>query len=91
MVRADYAYQIKEGFRTEIYIVDQNLGNMSVTNCIEDVVEEIKSKERITHNDLSVVYCDSEGVWDGWDHTNENFIPLNGSTGVGAMQKLLFG
>ncbi|WP_229374392.1 hypothetical protein [Fibrella rubiginis] len=59
--RADYTYTI-EG--TIIVIVDLDLGNRSVTNDIENVLDDI----RLKIGDLagySVIYRDSMSRWDG--------------------------
>jgi hypothetical protein len=47
-VRADYEYSINR-VKKRLAIVDLNLGRMSVTNCIEDVVDEIAQNENINH------------------------------------------
>lgn len=59
--RADYTYTI-EG--SVIAIVDLDQGSKSVTNDMEDVLNDI----RVEIGDLSgysVIYRDSEGQWDG--------------------------
>lgn len=59
--KPDYSHSIKNGV---LRIVDQNLGSMSVTNGIEIVMKDLISK----YGGISwkqVIYCDSEGLWDG--------------------------
>lgn len=58
---ADYTYTIEDNV---IAIVDLDLGNRSVTNDIELVLDEIRAEV----GDLAgyaVVYRDSTGRWDG--------------------------
>ena len=77
MVRMpDYTYSIlKKGGVAFILIVDQNLGGLSVTNGIEEVVDEISMKEKIKDlNKFVVLYKDSEGIWDGWSNENQEFF-----------------
>ena len=83
-VKANYTYTLNDN---QLAIIDLNLGNMSVTNCIEDVVEEISLKENVNPNNLIIVYRDSEYVWDGWNHKTQNFIGLNCATQEAAFKK----
>ncbi|WP_077923864.1 hypothetical protein [Spirosoma sp. 209] len=58
---ADYTYTVDENI---IAIIDLDLGNRSVTNDIDSVLEEIRAEI----GDLagySVIYRDSMGRWDG--------------------------
>ena len=78
MAKSNYTYRIQEhSGRKVIVIEDLNLGNMSVTNNIEEVVAEIYHKEGINLSAAVIVYRDSEGVWDGWNHDMQDFVPLN--------------
>jgi hypothetical protein len=72
--RADYSYDIVDDF---LIIEDLNLGRMSVTNCIEDVVEEISKTLNVDPVNWKIIYRDSDGIWDGWNHANYKFISLN--------------
>ena len=60
-----------------LFIADLNQGGMSVTNDIENIVENECNKAGKIADDLLIVYCDSEGIWDGWDNKTEVFVPLN--------------
>lgn len=74
---ADYTYDIEDiKGRNVVSIVDLNLGHMSVTNDIENVLVDIAERERITISDYMVVYRDSEGNWDGWSFETDWFVPL---------------
>lgn len=78
MKRADYTYALRElNGHKFICIIDQNRGNMSVTNDIENVVDEILGREKIIASDHLIVYRDSDGSWDGWDHSTRAFVHLN--------------
>jgi len=86
MVRANYSYKL---IGNQLFIIDNNLGGMSVTNCIEDIIPEIAKREQRKATDFLVVYQDSMGIWDGWDHESQSFITLNESVGIDAMNKLI--
>jgi hypothetical protein len=86
MKRTDYTYKLLDGL---LSIVDLNLGRVSVTNCIEDVVEEICEKENADPLNMYIVYKDTEGIWDGWDHRTKRFIPLGSKDNISAIFKLI--
>jgi hypothetical protein len=48
-----------------LQIVDLNLGGRSVTNDIENVINEIYQKIGEEIKKYKILYRDSEGVWDG--------------------------
>ena len=59
---ADYLYDLTEDGL--LVIIDQDLGNRSVTNDIENVLVDIATaEERPTLAGLRVTYRDSEGDW----------------------------
>ncbi len=86
-MKADYIYSI-EG--NGLMIEDLNLGRMSVTNCIEDVVDEICKEQSLDPNKLMIVYKDSQRIWDAWDHATQDFILLNENGGVNALRTLYY-
>lgn len=55
---------------------------MSVTNAIEEVLEEIYSVNSHVENlpDYKIIYRDSEGKWDSFDFDYYNFIHLGADT-----------
>lgn len=59
MTKSDYTYTIEDGF---LKIVDLDMGGMSVTNDIENVITEIGLSEDILN--LRIIYQDSMGEWD---------------------------
>ena len=75
MRKADYMYAIDRK-KALIEIIDMNLGNVSVTNGIEDVTAQIGKYENVYINDFAIVYRDSDDRWDGWDPVTESFYPL---------------
>ena len=76
--RSDFKHSIEEhGGRNVIVIEDLDLGNMSVTNNIDNVLEIISKLEHITPVQYMVVYKDSNGVWDGYDVKTGEFVSLN--------------
>ena len=81
MAKADYSHKLHCNEDVEVYgisIIDLNLGGMSVTNNIEEVVEEICGRFLIDPNSVIIVYRDSDGRWDGWNNSTKDFIALNG-------------
>lgn len=76
MTKANYTFEIEKFLSYNfISIVDLDQGGMSVTNDIENVVNEICQEAEINKGDYLIIYQDSEGIWDGWDGS---FIPLSG-------------
>ena len=73
MTKANYTYRV---FGKIIAINDLDMGNMSVTNDIENVVAEICNKEDINKEDFVWIYNDSEENWDGWDVLTEDFFSI---------------
>lgn len=65
MRRSDYTYELVNNV---ICITDLDFGNMSVTNDIENVIEEIDNELRIDNLSImeyKIIYCDSNKYWDG--------------------------
>lgn len=89
MSRSTYSYNIctTQGINF-ILIVDKNVG-MSVTNDIENVIEEIALKEKIDLDIYNVLYQDSTGKWDGFDYKNGRFFFLGASTADEAVEQFL--
>lgn len=83
MARAGYDWGFTDGV---CWIIDQDNGRMSVTNDIENVVNECIGKmkgdsyhDRISENDL-FIYRDSEGDWTQYHPKNGNFTHLKAKT-----------
>ena len=62
-VRADFELQVDEANR-KIRIIDEDLGNMSVTNDLERVLLEVSHHIDQSLDNYSIVYRDSTGTWD---------------------------
>ncbi len=90
MSKADYLHEITEynGFKC-LKIEDLNLGNISVTNDIENVVADIAQMERIDPSQFIIVYKDSEGNWDGWDPLKELHVSINKPSFFSAVREYL--
>ncbi len=87
MAKADYDYTIHTENKT-LAIVDLDKGGMSVTNDIECVVHEIAGIEQINPADYLIVYRDSQGCWDGWNHSDRSFVALFEKTSEEALLSL---
>jgi hypothetical protein len=78
MSKANFTHRIEKYSGQEVIVIeDLNMGNMSVTNDIENVINDIEMIENIDAHSMIIVYRDSEGVWDGFDYENGDFISLN--------------
>ena len=62
-VRADYTLQVDESAKL-IRIVDQDLGNMSVTNDLDRVLCDVAGQVDGPLDGYSITYRDSTGIWD---------------------------
>ncbi len=74
MIKSDFNYYISNGV---LAIEDQNLGRMSVTNDMENVLEYIKNELNDKMPNL-IVYKDSDGIWDGVSYKEDKvkFYPI---------------
>lgn len=70
-VKASFSYTYTNGV---VRIVDNDAGDISVTNDIENIVEFIAKVEGMDPKVNLWVYQDSNGVWDGWDPVRNKFI-----------------
>ncbi|MGB3452915.1 MAG: hypothetical protein WBA59_03695 [Moheibacter sp.] len=87
-VRAQYNYAIVEKYNQKhVLIEDKNMGEMSVTNDIENVVDEICQTNKINPENAVSLYRDSEGVWDGYDRKTDRFIYLGANNSQSAIEK----
>ena len=62
MKRSNYKYTIDGNI---IFIEDLNLGSISVTNDIENVISDISKEMNTSMDNFKVIYKDSDGVIDG--------------------------
>ena len=90
MVRADYTAKfLSYKGRNVLAIEDSNLGNMSVTNDIENVVMECFNGQELKPRQCLIVYDDSDGIWDGWDDEKQAFVPLGKHSMEDALDKYI--
>lgn len=76
-MKADFIHELTQyNWFDVIKIEDLDLGNISVTNDIENVVADIATMEKIDPKKYIVVYKDSDGYFDGWDPQSERFISI---------------
>lgn len=75
--RADFQYSLGTFDNLPLLLIwDQDQGNMSVTNDIENVVADIAQVEAIDPKEHLIIYRDSEKQWDGWDACTEDFFHI---------------
>ncbi len=84
--KSDFEHEV-DFARKIISIEDLDMGKMSVTNNIENIVDYISKADNIDPTQYMIVYRDSEGRWDGWDHGKHQFIHLGASTCDEAVEK----
>ena len=78
MARADYDYEVGK-YKNKVDVItikDLDLGNVSVTNDIENVIADICRLEKIDKEQFMIVYRDSSGQWDGYDTEKDEFVGL---------------
>ena len=78
MAKSNYTYDFKtyKG-RNFLVIEDLNTGGMSVTNNIEQVVEDCFEAHDLQPHQAFIIYKDSNGMWDGWSHEKQDYIHLD--------------
>lgn len=69
MSRSDYSFAVIQVFQDKravevVQVADANLGNMSVTNDVENVINEISARLPRPAADYAWIYRDSTGTWD---------------------------
>lgn len=74
MAKCKYSWEIilHKQFRV-LCLIDLQVG-MSLTNNIEEVIEELKKE--LPAFPSKIIYKDSDGNWDGWSDEKQNFILL---------------
>lgn len=85
-MNSDYIYFIKGKV---LIIEDSDLGNLSVTNDIQNVLTAIKKDLEFLPE--TIIYRDSEGNFDGVDHDKGKFIrfyPVNDTDIEKALEKV---
>lgn len=88
MAKSDYRYGLQTlGGRNVLVIEDLSLGRCSVTNDIENVIEDIAQKEIINPVEYMIVYRDSRAIWDGYEFATQQFIALRSWTWEEAVRK----
>lgn len=87
---SDFTHSLETYSGREVIVIeDLNLGSMSVTNDIENVVEYISKLEHINPANYMIVYKDSSGIWDGWDYKTQLFISLGEDNWKDAVSKYI--
>jgi hypothetical protein len=88
--QSDYSYtKVKKDGVLVIAIVDLDLGDTSVTNDIENVVDAICDKEKISPDDAAFIYMDSLKTWDGWNQKTGWFVALSTNDKQEAINKIV--
>jgi hypothetical protein len=88
--QSDFKYtRLKKDGILVIAIVDLDLGGRSVTNDIENVVDVICHKEKISRDDAAFIYMDNLKTWDGWNPKTGWFIALSTNDKKEAINKIV--
>lgn len=89
--RANFLYRIGEVDAIQVLLVwDKDLGNVTVTNDIQNVIADISEYEKINLVDHLIIYRDSLGRWDGWDAWQHEFFPITPDVLIKIAQTLNF-
>ena len=70
MHRSNYTYKIGSNY---LFITDLNIGGKSVTNDIENVLDDISKELNISLDNFKILYMESDGVVDGILTSNGEF------------------
>lgn len=85
MAKASYSYVIDRISGRKVILINDRNGRMTVTNDIENIVDEIVIKENLDIKEYLVVYKDSTGVWDGYDPFTDSFVVVRGNSAIEAV------
>lgn len=90
---SDYNFCFRKVKEIEfLCIEDRNMGRMSVTNNIENIAERIfieNSKTLVSRHNFKIIYADSEGIWDGFNLVDMEFISLQQKGWLQAALKMI--
>lgn len=75
MVHASYSYKISSDKKL-VMITDNDTGQMSVTNDIENVIAEICEINDLDADSKVWIYKDSQGIIDGYNPTGDCFYHI---------------
>lgn len=78
--KSDFTYEILDGNILLIY--DQDMGNRSVTNDIDNVIKAISEIEQLDLQKYNIAYQDSIGTFDGvrFDGSYAEIFSINGKS-----------
>lgn len=89
MARAHYGHNIHEYQDRPCIIIIDNNGPVSVTNDIENVVEEIAKRHGLNPVEHTIVYRSSDGIWDGYVFSTKQFKVFNEATWRSAVMRFI--
>lgn len=79
MTKATYNYTVVDKSFGKVLLIRDTNGPMSITNDIENVIEEICSRHNINPVDHHIIYRDSQGTWDAFTFSTKQFVLLQTS------------
>lgn len=88
MSKSQYRYHVHEGVVSIIDEYEGGAGNKTVTNNIEQVIDDISRQEEIDSWNYVWVYMDTEGIWSGYEPEFDNFFRI-GSIGEDELDTVL--
>lgn len=88
MAHSNYSYVRHEGVVSIIDEYEGGAGNKTVTNNIEQVIDDISRQEEIDPWNYVWVYMDSEGLWSGYEPEFDNFYRI-GAMGADELDTVL--
>lgn len=81
-----FTYYFKTTNEVQFLCIIDNDNGKSVTNNIENVVKWIATEEQIDPASVVIIYQDTDGMWDGWSHQQQNFFSLNATSANRAIE-----
>lgn len=88
MPKSQYRYHVHEGVVSIIDEYEGGAGNKTVTNNIEQVVQDISWENEIDPYNYVWVYMDTDGVWTGYEPEFDNFYRI-GAVGIDELDTVL--
>lgn len=88
--RSNYTTYIREVKKQPFIMIEDKGGNyMSVTNNIEHVVNTVCTLYHLNPIEHNIIYCDSDGIWDGYNYSTKQIFPLQETSWLKAAIKLI--
>jgi len=90
MMKAKYKYNLRKVKKHPFIMIEgSNSGGRTVTNDIVNVIKDIAKKKNLNPCKFTIIYKDTEGIWDGFDFATKSFFPIREAHWLKASIKFL--